>query len=466
MKQNNFLLILIAAIVSMSSCKKDLEQQPTDTFSENNAFITLADVQLGANEVYGRFGANANNMYVSALVSDEAKLGADNSGQGALTYRYQYASDNTSGGDVISAYGGYYTVIDQVNRVLPKIPTVTASAEDEPRRNILKGQMLAMRAIAHFELLQAYCKNYDPADPRGVPVMLVSNPVAKPARNTMGEVMAQIEADLTEARNLLPAISNSEFTDTVMNRINVAAYQARIALYKKDYNQAITYATEVITSGIKPLVSGAQFAAIWTDDVADEVLFRIRYATSTAIGGLFTTTGGNVYVAPSDKLIASYDANDVRASAYVGTNPSGNKYVKKFFSSARGGRVVDLKSCRMAEMYLIRAEANARKSTPDLTAGAADLNTLRSNRISGYTNASFSSASVLIDAVMEERFKELAFEGFRFWDLKRNNLSVERSASDASAAWQTLPTGNYRFVLPIPNTELLSNPNMVQNDNY
>ncbi len=466
MKQNNFLLILIAAIVSMSSCKKDLEQQPTDTFSENNAFITLADVQLGANEVYGRFGANANNMYVSALVSDEAKLGADNSGQGALTYRYQYASDNTSGGDVISAYGGYYTVIDQVNRVLPKIPTVTASAEEEPRRNILKGQMLAMRAIAHFELLQSYCKNYDPADPRGVPVMLVSNPVAKPARNTMGEVMAQIEADLTEARNLLPAISNSEFTDTVMNRINVAAYQARIALYKKDYNQAITYATEVITSGIKPLVSGAQFAAIWTDDVADEVLFRIRYATSTAIGGLFTTTGGNVYVAPSDKLIASYDANDVRASAYVGTNPSGNKYVKKFFTSARGGRVVDLKSCRMAEMYLIRAEANARKSTPDLTAGAADLNTLRSNRISGYTNASFSSASVLIDAVMEERFKELAFEGFRFWDLKRNNLSVERSASDASAAWQTLPAGNYRFVLPIPNTELLSNPNMVQNDNY
>jgi hypothetical protein len=67
---------------------------------------------------------------------------------------------------------------------------------------------------------------------------------------------------------------------------------------------------------------------------------------------------------------------------------------------------------------------------------------------------------------LQERYKELAFEGFRFWDLKRNNLSVERLSSDASAEWQTLSSGNYRFVLPIPNSELLANPNMVQNDNY
>ncbi len=467
MKYNKIFAISALALIGLSSCKKDLDQQPTDTFSENNAFLTMGDVQQGANEVYGRYGTYANDMYVSALVSDEAKLGFDNSGQGALTYRYQYSSDNTSGGDVINGWGGYYRVIDQVNRVLPKIPTVTATASEEPRRNILKGQLLAMRAIAHFGLLQSYSKNYDPADPRGVPVMLTSNPLVKPARNTMGQVMTQIEADLAEARTLLPAVNGpADFTDTVMNRINVAAYQARIALYKRDYDQAITYATEVISSGIKPLVSGSQFEAIWTDDTDDEVLFRIRYATSTAIGGLWTTTGGQVYIAPSDKLVGTYASGDVRSSAYVGTNASGNKYVNKFFTSSRGGRVVDMKACRIAEMYLIRAEANARKATPDVAAGAADLNALRASRITGYTNETFSSATSLINAVMEERFKELAFEGFRFYDLKRNNLSVERSSSDASAAWQTLPAGNFRFVLPIPNTEMLANPNMVQNDNY
>jgi hypothetical protein len=466
MKYNKFLILMTAAVIGISSCKKELDQQPTDVFSEANAFLTLADVQLGANEAYGRFGTYANNMYISALVADEAKLGADNSGQGALTYRYQYASDNTSGGDVISAWGGYYTIIDQVNRVLPKISTVTATAGEEPRRNIIKGQMLALRGIAHFNLLQLYCKNYDPADARGVPVMLTSNPLAKPSRNTMGEVMSQIEADLTEAKNLLPAVTPGDFTDTVMNRVNVAAFQARIALYKKDYDQAITYATEVITSGVRPLASGNQFAAIWTDDANNEVLFRIRYATSSSIGGLWTTTGGNIYIAPSDKLVGSYAANDIRLSAYIGTNGSGNKYVNKFFTSSRGGRVVDMKVCRMAEMYLIRAEANARKASPDITSATADLNTLRSNRIPAYTNVTFPSATSLIDAIMTERFKELAFEGFRFWDLKRNNLSVDRLSSDASAAWQTLPSGNYRFVLPIPNGELLANSNMVQNDNY
>ncbi len=466
MKQNKYIIYMLAAVVGLSSCKKDLDQQPTDTFSEANAFLTMADIQLGANAAHGRYGAYANDMYASALISDEAKLGVDNSGQGALTYRYQYASDGTSGGDVIGAFGGYYAIIDQTNRVLPKIPLVTATAAEEPRRNIIKGQMLALRGIAHFGLLQSYSKNYDPTDTKGVPVMLVSDPLAKPARNTMGEVMGQIENDLAEAKTLLPAVTPADFKDTVMNRINVAAYQARIALYKGDYNAAITFSSEVINSGIKPLVTGPQFEAIWTDDTDNEVLFRVRYETSAAIGGLWTTTGGNIYIAPSDKLVNSYAANDIRLAAYIGTTGAGNNYVNKFFSSSRGGRVVDLKAIRTAEMYLIRAEAYAKRATPDLAAGAADLNALRAQRIPGYVDETFASAAALITAVLEERFKELAFEGFRLFDLKRNNLPVQRLSSDAAAAWQTLAAGDYRFVLPIPNTELLANPNMVQNDGY
>jgi spore maturation protein CgeB len=94
------------------------------------------------------------------------------------------------------------------------------------------------------------------------------------------------------------------------------------------------------------------------------------------------------------------------------------------------------------------------------------LNRLRRARIDAYVDETFSNATALINAIMDERFKELAFEGFRFWDLKRNNLPVERSASDAAEAWRTLPATSHRFVLPIPNDEILANPNMVQNDNY
>lgn len=466
MKQSKYFFYLLITYLSLTSCKKELDLQPTDIISPVNAYITLDDVQRGTNEAYRRYGAYNNDIYSSALTSDEARLGPENSGQGALTYRYQYASDATTGGDVIGGFYGYYSLIYQANDVLPRIPLVEASSADEPRRNILKGQLLALRGISHFGLLQAYCKTYDAADTRGVPVILVADPLLRPARNTVAETIAQIESDLAEAKTLLPAVTAADFKDTVMNRINIAAYQARIALYKRDYDAAIGFATEVITSGIKPLVSGPQYDAIWTDDTDNEVLFRIRYETSTAIGSLWTTTGGNIYISPSSKLENSYVANDQRLAAFIGTNASGGKYVNKFFSSSRGGRVVDMKACRTAEMYLIRAEAYAKKASPDVTLGAADLNLLRSNRIAGYANQVFASATDLFNAVIEERFKELCFEGFRIFDLKRNNLPVQRLAADASPAWQTLPTGNYRFVFPIPNEELLANPQMVQNDGY
>ncbi|MEO8769356.1 MAG: RagB/SusD family nutrient uptake outer membrane protein [Ferruginibacter sp.] len=462
-KYSFFVLIVFTLF---SSCKKDLNLQPIDSFSDANAFLSLDDVQLGVNGAYGRYGTYANDMYVNALISDESKLGADNAGQGAFSYRWQYSSDASSGGDVIEAFGGYYAVIDQVNRVLPFAMTASVKAGEEERRNQLKGQLLALRALGHFGLLQAYCKNYDPSDPLGVPVLLKSDPLGKPARNSMGEVMASIESDLDSAKTLLQSTSVSAFSDTVINSINIAAYQARIALYRRDYDAAITYSTEVINSGVKPLVSGSDFQGIWTDANANETLFRIKFLTSSAIGSLWTTTGGQVYVAPSDKLTASYDAADIRKNSYIATNPGGNRYVNKFFQSSRGGRVVDIKACRISEMYLVRAEAYAKRSNPDLAAGATDLNTLRASRITGYTDENFVSATGLIDAILQERFKELAFEGFRLFDLKRNNLPVERLAADASPAWQTLPASSNLFVFPIPRTETNANPNMVQNSGY
>ena len=466
MKQTNkYIAFAIAGLVAFSSCKKELDLQPIDTFNEANAFVNMTDIKAGVNAAHSRYSAYFDDMYASALTSDEAKIGPGNAGQGALEFRFQYAADATSGGSVQAAFGDYYALIDQVNRVLPRIPLVSATAAEEPLRDIYKGQLLALRAIAHFDLLKNYSKNYNASDPLGIAIMTVSNPLAQPTRNSMGDVMAQIEADLAAAKTLLPAVDASTFTDLEMNRLNVAAYQARIALYKGDYDQAVAYSTEVISSGIKPLASGPQFQAIWTDDTQDELLFRVRLENSSAVGSAFTTSGGDIYISPSDKLVASYDATDIRLAAYVGNNSNG-RYVNKFFESSRGGRIVDIKAIRTAEMYLIRAEANAKKSSPDLGAATDDLNELRSNRIPGYVDETFPNATVLITAILDERFKELAFEGQRFYDLKRNNLPVQRLASDASAAWQTLDAGNYRFVYPIPQAEIFANPNMAQNEGY
>jgi hypothetical protein len=115
-------------------------------------------------------------------------------------------------------------------------------------------------------------------------------------------------------------------------------------------------------------------------------------------------------------------------------------------------------------MYLIRAEARA--ETANLTGAAADLNELRAARINNYTNATFTTKDDIISAVMTERFKELPFEGHRFFDAKRRNLPITRLAVDAQGTALTLSSGNFRFILPIPNSEIQANPLIVQNPGY
>lgn len=454
-------LLAISALFFASSCKKDLNLNPTDSFTEDKAYQTMDDVQYGVNTCYARMGAYSSDLYSSALVSDEGKLGPDNSGQGALTYRYQYNSDGTTGGDLVGAWSSYYSVLHQVNTVLPFIDKVSG---DPARKSELKGQLLGLRAICHFYLMQSYAGRYN-ATAMGVPYIDYVNIFAQPARNTMGDVMTKIEADMTTAQSLLS--SSTVFSDTVINKINLTAYQAKIALYKGDYQKAIDYATTVINSNVKPLATGTAFTNIWQDASTSELLFRIRYGTSSAIGSMWTTVTNDVYVTASDKLNAAfYSTNDVRKATYIGT-VAGKRFVKKYEKSSRGGRIVDLKVMRIPEMYLIRAEAYAKIATPNLQAGTDDINALKSKRITGYTNIpAVGSSQALVDSAMNERFRELCFEGFRIFDLKRNNMDVQRLGSDAGSAWQTLTKDNFRFVFPIPNDEILANKNMVQNPGY
>ncbi len=463
MKYIKISIAILTAGLFFTSCSKQLDQNNPVTFSDENAYKTINDIQLGVNGAFAGYGTFTNDVYKNSLTSDEAKIGADNGGSGQLAFRFQYHSDNA---ETTAGYYGYYSMIDQINRILPHIGAVTGGTID--RKNELKAHLLGLRALGHFGLMQAFSNNYDP-NGVGVPVMTeetVGDVNGKPARNKMGEVMAQIELDLNTARSLLPETTSSNFSDTVLNKLNIAAYQARIALYKKDYDAAITYATEVISSGLIPLASGSDYADIWTDVSSSESLFRIRYLQSSALGGLYTGPGVSAIIAPSDKLTNTYDATDIRLSTFIGTSTAGHQYVKKHGSSPRGPSIVDLKACRIAEMYLIRAEAYAKRSTPDIAAGAADLNLLRANRIFGYVDENFTTAASLIDAVLQERFKELCFEGFRFYDLKRNNLPVDRDATDASPAWQTLPAGSPLFVYPIPLDAISANPNLVQNPGY
>jgi hypothetical protein len=396
------------------------------------------------------------------------------------THEWQYGSADVGIRDNFTAIDPNYQIIDRANRVIRALPDADSlKAGDNSLRIRLQGEALFLRAYGHFELVRYYGGAYNPT---ALAMPYLEEPSPTPTtpyeRITMAPYYEKLMADITAAKSLLP----NNLTDiNRATRLAATALQARISLYSENWAAAETYATEFI-NGL-PLATRADFPGIWTDANVAEVAFRIiRTATiGTRLGSLWRGTSANannigtVTWQPSDKLYNSYDqANDIRFTSYFKDEPlltaanRPSKLINKYAGTAYGTaneNVANAKIYRTGEMYLIRAEARAEQD--NVSGASSDINMLRAARITGYTDVTFASKADAITAIMQERFKELPFEGHRFWDLKRRRLPVERLASDApTSTGTTLPANDYRFLLPIPLPEIQSNAAIQQNPGY
>ena len=433
----------------------------------------MKDVNAGLLGAY-----NALNYYSSIFyttrITDEVMLPSENStGSGVATYRWQY-----DGAFQHDAWYDNYRAIDRANRVLSVIDEIPAKpGEETTLKTQYKGELLALRAYCHFELIRNFASGYSP-DSMGVPYMEKSE-ISQPFRLTFSETMAKINADLVAAKALIPA----DFDDnTRITRLAVSAIQARAALYEKNWDNAIAYATEVI-NGL-PLVSRANFPDMWHEEADGEVIWKLKRVDSdeeTPLGNLYTQAsfldnpaGSRVYYAASYELTNLFDqVNDIRFSSYIVIDPgrqvagkTPNVVIKYMNNDADNRNLVDIKLYRTGEMYLIRSEAYAEKN--ELTEAADDLNDLRAARISGYVDQSFGSKAAIIEALQMERFKELAYEGHRHHDLRRWNLPITRLPEDAVNALGAvlMPPTKAQYIWPIPNSELRANKNLKQNPGY
>lgn len=442
---------------------------PTDQIIEETAFLSVADLQKGLFGVYSSFGAGlSNGIYIGSILADEVKLSNENRGQGQFSFKWQYTSGP---GEHNADYATFYRAIDRLHRVLNAIPNVpAANATEETQKNLIQAELIALRGMSHFELLKRFMPHGYEAGALAVPVVLKSELFQLPARNTVGEVMTQIEADLATARSA-PELPNAVADGQRLSKAAVAAYQARAAQLRRDWTAAITFATDAITLSGTTLATRTQYPTIWTDVANTEVIFRMR--NNYAIQTYWRDTNGDVFFEPSDKLKNQYNrTTDIRFPTFFGsvvTTGTGaqndTSVVVKYPGSTAGPQRNDIKAIRISEMYLLRAEAYA--ETNQLQKAADDVNALRRNRITGYTDITYSSKDAAISDIINERFKELAYEGFRFFDLKRRGLGITRLASDVqSTNWQNLAAGDYRFALPIPQAEVFANPNTTQNPGY
>lgn len=462
-------------LLTVLSCKKYIQIKETDLIAGSLALKTVNNCEQGIVGAYAGVGVEMG-ILLNSTFSDEVKQSEFYNAQS--THEWSYGPVDVGIRDNFTAINGLYSIINRVNGVLAALPKADSTkAGDNVLRNKLRGEGLFLRAYAHFELFRYYCLNYS-TDGEAMPYM--ENPSLDPqARIGMTAYFTKLKADIAEAKTLLPA------TLADLNRassIAASALQARIALYTKDWANAAAYSTEFINA--VPLSPRASFAGIWTDANTNEIGWRLIRTTAIRMGSLWRGTSasasniGTITWRPSDKLWGTYDqTNDIRFASYLKDEPllvtagRPSRLVQKYAGSTYGTaneNVANAKVYRTGEMYLIRAEARAEQGAfTGANSAESDLNALRTARINGYTNVTLASKDAAIDSVMLERFKELPFEGHRFWDLKRRGLPVVRAASDApSPTGTTLAAGNFRFTLPIPDTELKANKLMKQNSGY
>jgi hypothetical protein len=466
-----FIAIIITA--SLASCKKVIESEPTHQLDGSTRFETIEDFDFALTGAYGLFRSanyygSGSNAFVNLpdMLSDNLNETSESLGNYQTLSSWRYAEDESNIG---ATWQAAYSIISQTNLLLGSIDKF--SATDGGAVNRIKAQALAIRAMVHFDLLRYWVEDYDRNSVKpGIPYVTVFDYEQKPSRGTVKETYDHIESDLEGARALINAGIDKSINPSGKAYIDIQgvnAIMARVFLYSNQLDSAIKYSTLVINS--IPLASKINFPNIWTDASTSEVIWSVSFnAGEGRIGDpVYFVPNNRSSYRPNPALVSSYDAvNDIRYNSYFQVRSNRlvvSKYLAKAAQVSRPDGVTNFKAFRTGEMYLIRAEANARKGGANEVTALTDLNALRSARISGFV-AGTETGTALINAIALERRKELICEGHRWFDLKRTTKTINRTSC---SVFCTLNPSDRAWTWPLPIAEINANPNILpQNPGY
>lgn len=456
--KNIKIFFLFATLLLAWGCEDAINVDPADEIVESNAITNVREAGEAVIGVYATL-TKTNAIYWNALFTDELVIADGNNGQGIQTHTWSITSGN---GESAGIYAGYSTTINRANRVLVAIEGLAPVNDEEAALlDRYRGELLAIRGWAHFSMAVYFTPDLNDPNSLSVPYVDYVVILQTPNRNTWGEVQEGIQADLDAAESLIPNSYDQVYMFTVDA---ITALRARLALYTRDYASAISYSTELINKYSLPSIE--EFPLIWTDETIEGQIFKLARVTGDgAVGQLFNPSPSLTYFNPSEKILEAYQEDDIREDVFFDAR---NRIVKYPGTTSVIG-LNDIKVFRISEQYLIRAEANLRKSSPDVDAAQEDYNALRANRIVDYVDEDFTTSAAALELVMEERFRELAYEGHRFLDLKRTNSPVIRLSEDCedlAADACSLEASSYLWALPIPQSEIFVNDEMEQNTGY
>lgn len=328
-------------------------------------------------------------------------------------------------------------------------------------KNQLLGEAKFWRALTYFQLVNLF---------GDVPYSTSDQPLdlALLPRTSAATVMTNIINDLQEAKALLtPTYPSTERAR--VNQYAASALLARVYLYQKNWTNAESEATAVIGSNVYSMSAPASTFIKTSNETILQVanINGFNNWGSTFVPSSATATP-DWYLRST--FAAAFEAGDLRKTNWTGAiGTTGNLYINKYkLRTGTAGNEYYI-VLRLAEQYLIRAEARAQQDKISGTNGAeADLNVVRGR--AGIGNLSgLTKASALI-ALEKERKVELFAEWFHRWfDLKRTAGFTDPSKSRADEVLAPLKGTNWQptdVLYPIPATELVANPNLTPNPGY
>ena len=472
--------LIIFIVGSLAACKKELVIEPEQSVSDQTVFTSKAGAQAALTGVYSSaqildvFGA------LPQVINDYWADNVEFVGSFPTLQEISQFTTIATNTNVQLIWQNHYRVIIRANTIIDRVPGITDASFTDAQKKQMVAEAKFMRAITYFQLVNLFAQPFtcsNGSNP-GVPLVLKEfneGQVEFPARSTVTEVHSQIKKDLEEAITDLP-VTHATASDTRGKATKGAARAllSRFHLYRREWTQAADRANEVLTA-TPTYVLAANYS--FYDQLSTEDIFVSIMTTTdnsrTGAGGWGSyhrpaSSGGRGDAPFSTSLIQAYlaEPGDKRlnlSDSAVAADGVRRRFTLKYFDARTNGD--DAPLIRVSEMYLNRAEALAEINGINQT--SIDLiNALRKRAgLENWSLLTFLTQQEFIDAILNERRKELAFEGHRRMDLLRKGKSLRTTGATAAIS---APCTGQKVILPIPQRELDINPSLKgqQNPGY
>ncbi len=474
---NIYKVILFAGLLLFAySCDDELDINPEDNLRSSDVFTSETAVRGAVTGLYGQArhnnALNGNRYAFTGLQADELTfVGSFITLTDVFNYQTQAVNGNTS-----EFWDEGFEIVNLANFIITFVPDLDIANFTDAEKSVAVAEAKFMRATMNFEMLRVYAQPFQVNGGNSLGIPLSTQPFTDdtdPAdfnigRSTVNEVQTAIRNDLEDAIADLP--NSTSTNNTRASKGAAQALLARLHLYREEWSQAANLANEVINNPAYAIASDYSFYGTTNNE---SVFVLANTETDGAFGGTGLTafanprsTGGRGDLFYSDFLLNAYNSGSIAPSntegmdlrlvqtTAVGSDVNGNSQTFQGKVSSSGADPLPI--IRIAEMYLIRAEANLRGNLSVGDTPLNDVNRIRSR--AGLTNLT----SVTLDDIMTERLKEFANEGHRRMDLLRNRLPLRQSGDPrfTEAAF-----GADKTIFPIPSGQLNVNPALSDQQN-